>query len=356
MQLNCIALMPIIQPILISESRLSATHGDSKLSRPHPRPVQPPLESFALLLDTPSVPLGSDRLAISWSGKGPRDVPIKVRGDGLVIFNFDETVGFASPSIPGWQPEYGKPMPEAIREAEAKRSDVVYARLEYMNAWLTAFASGMIFLASHHIFCPPPVDPHYHLRALEQNGRWLAFDSRRNLVVGADSRLIVKEGVFDYAIALMKAAEAKLGDNYSTTLALLHQASHQYVQHQFASAQLLAWTLTEQALHVMWRDFQLSVSSGENAVTEINKERRKTLEGRDYTVSVITQILSLSGRISDERLTSLDTARKARNKFVHDLKPIDGEQAEQALTTAADILSELLEMRIVARLHNTFRS
>lgn len=329
-------------------------YGSTMPDLPNPMPAQPIMQPYALLLETPSVRLGDDPSKIAWSGCGPLDVPLEVRGDGLVIFNFEETARFGSPSIPGWQPEYGKRMPAAIQKAEALRSEVGYARLEYMNAWLAAYGSGMSAAAAHGIISQPPVDPHRHFKAEKQNGRWIAFNERHTLVAGSEGASVVNTDVFEHAVAVMNAAEAKLGEGFTTTLALLHQASHQYVRHQFASAHLLGWTLTEQALHVLWRDYRISASSGPDAVTEINRDRRDLLDGRDFTASIITQILSLAGRISDERLTALDAARKARNNFAHKLKPIEGQQAQEALATAATMLSELLGVRVVAQLSNTF--
>jgi len=214
--------------------------------------------------------------------------------------------------------------------------------------------AGMGTIQAHTIITPPPVDPLNHLKAKRENGIWLVYDSKSRVLSGSTEASTVSPGVFDHACNTMFAAERAFGTNPTAALALFQQSSYQYRLHQFASAHLSAWSLSEQVLNAMWREYQREVSEGPDAWTAMSKKRREILNGRDYTASIITQALSLAGRLSDERLGKLDQARRDRNDFAHSLAAISGDAAQNALTVASEMLSDLLAIRLSPQLSNTF--
>ena len=312
------------------------------------------MQPFALLLDGPSVLIGRLRDETGWQGVGPFEVPIAVRGDGAVIFNFPATERFAGPIVRGYQPAYDERTPDDVIKAEKQRTAVGYARLEYMNAWLAGYMAGMGTIQAHTIITPPPVDPLNHLKARQVNGVWLVYDSKLIALSGSDEASPVNPGVFDHACNTMFAAERTFGANFTAALALFQQSSYQFRIHQFASAHLSAWSLSEQVLNAMWKEYQREASQGPDAWTAIPKKRRELLNGRDYTASVIAQTLSLAGKLPDERLGKLDQARRDRNDFAHSLAAINGDAAQNALTVASEMLSDLLAIRLSPQLSNTF--
>lgn len=312
------------------------------------------MQPFALLLDSPSVSIGKLRNELGWQGVGPFGVPIAVRGDGAVIFNFAATERFTGPAVPGYQPAYGEKMPDDVIKAQEQRTAVAYARLEYMNAWLAGYMGGMSTIQAHAIITPPPVDPLNHLKAVLRNGIWLVYDNKQRVISGPDEARPVKPDVFDHACNTLFAAERAFGSDFAAALALFQQSSYQYRIHQFPSAHLSAWSLSEQVLNAMWKKYQREASEGPDARTAISKKRRELLNGRDYTASIITQVLSLAGRLSDERLDKLDQARRDRNAFAHSLVAISGDAAQNAITVASEMLSDLLAIRLAPQLSNTF--
>lgn len=312
------------------------------------------MQPFALLLDSPGVSIGTSRDETGWQGVGPFEVPIAVRGDGVVIFNFAATECFAGSTVRGYQPTQGERMPDDIIKAEEQRTAVGYARLEYMNAWLAGYMGGMSTIQAHSIITPPPVDPLNHLKAELRNGIWLAYDNKLKVASGSGEASLVKPEVFDYARNVLFAAERAFGGNFAAALALFQQSSYQYRVHQFPSAHLIAWSLSEQVLNAMWKEYQREASEGSDARTVISKKRRELLNGRDFTASIITQALSLAGRLSDERLSKLDQARRDRNAFAHSLAAIGSDAAQNALTVASEMLSDLLAIRLSPQLSNTF--
>jgi hypothetical protein len=82
----------------------------------------------------------------------------------------------------------------------------------------------------------------------------------------------------------------------------------------------------------------------------MNKERRKLLNGADFTASIVSQILSICGKIDDKTLDRLDEARRRRNAFAHNLVPIKFADAGKAIRLATDMITEIVGIRVTSPL------
>ena len=113
--------------------------------------------------------------------------------------------------------------------------------------------------------------------------------------------------------------------------------------HQFSSNTVTAWLVIEAVQNLFWE--QLLDDAGGR--TAINKNRRETLtNGRDYTASVISQFLSLSGRYPGSLFDQLNRVRKSRNAITHDLSDPGAEGAGDAISLANLMLSKLLGLEV----------
>jgi hypothetical protein len=115
-----------------------------------------------------------------------------------------------------------------------------------------------------------------------------------------------------------------------------------YAQHDLSNCLAMAWTVCEKLLSLVWEDYLSECSK--NAIlsagqTFLNKERRNKLrDGRDYSASVIVEILSLAGKIPLDLYRDLTTARSARNKWLHEMKSVSVWQAITAMTAARKLI------------------
>lgn len=80
-------------------------------------------------------------------------------------------------------------------------------------------------------------------------------------------------------------------------------------------ALVLAWSVCEQLLSVIWESTIEEVQS--SAASRMNKIRRKKLDGRDYTASVVIEMLELQGKLDQALYSHLESARQARNRWAH---------------------------------------
>lgn len=101
-------------------------------------------------------------------------------------------------------------------------------------------------------------------------------------------------------------------------LATIGRALAQYKIGNYRTALVLTWFVVESTLANKWAAYldesQLTQSDGER---RISRERRKNLEGRDYPISVIANMLELAGRLETRVYRIVDRVRGYRNKVVH---------------------------------------
>lgn len=130
---------------------------------------------------------------------------------------------------------------------------------------------------------------------------------------------------------------------HALLVADLHMRSCKaYEDHNYALCLIMAWAIIERLLHTLWtryldehREKEIDGAS----VTLINAERKSKLtEGRDFTASVISEILSLTERLPFSLYRDVLELRKARNYWIHDLKPVSRDTAALAVKTSETIL------------------
>lgn len=106
---------------------------------------------------------------------------------------------------------------------------------------------------------------------------------------------------------------------------------------------ILSWTIIEQYLNYKWDNLLNS--------KQISSSRQKKLKGRNYTASVKTEILNLFDIVKDDEYIILNSLRKKRNQFMHQIMSIPNEIAQESLNLALkyskiriyDFLSEKTE-------------
>lgn len=124
--------------------------------------------------------------------------------------------------------------------------------------------------------------------------------------------------------------------------ALLNSSLTAFGNHDFPSSLITAWTVCETLLQGHWMSYMTEKGA--------NSSRRQKLAGRDFTASVVSEILELAQVIDSDTLGSLDRARKARNAWMHNIKAPDFQEARDGIEIAASMLSQTLgrEIRVGA--------
>lgn len=87
----------------------------------------------------------------------------------------------------------------------------------------------------------------------------------------------------------------------------------------------------------------------------INRERKQTLSGRDYTASVISEILTLAGQLNNDTYIKLAKARKVRNSWLHNLTSISSMMAAECIQTAQTLVKEVSGIELLVNLSHSSR-
>lgn len=288
-----------------------------------------------------------------WSGQGLHGVSIHARRDGFIIFDFSQSASYSGGEVPSHVPEPGVRMPQNVLDAQERRAALRYQRLQYMNAFLACLYSGYSTIQQTGIAVQPPIMPTTYFSASEQaGGGWQIY--RHEGPVALDlpsmSSSVLQSATVAHAAELMVECDRVLSDTGIVLLALVYMACHQYGNHQFESAHLIAWSASEMLINRLWSNLLRELDVRNGGHTMINGPRRDQLEGRDFTASVVSQSLSLHGKIDDEMLARLDNARKKRNAFAHSLEPVSSGDVGKAIRTATDLMTHVVGSRISSQL------
>lgn len=111
------------------------------------------------------------------------------------------------------------------------------------------------------------------------------------------------------------------------------------------AALIQSWAAIERLLTGIWETYiaenRERVRDGERKVF-INADRKdQLLKGRDYTISVVSEILSLLDVLPDEIYRRLKPIRQARNGWMHQLEPVSASASAQSLSILFDLLRHL---------------
>jgi hypothetical protein len=100
------------------------------------------------------------------------------------------------------------------------------------------------------------------------------------------------------------------------------------------------WTIVERIINDLWKQMQHDFRSHEGALF-ISKSRRERLnDGRTFTAAVMAEMLSFLDYISKEVYDDVSAVRKARNDWMHSLKTVDIDTAQQANSLCERLLKQ----------------
>lgn len=134
-------------------------------------------------------------------------------------------------------------------------------------------------------------------------------------------RILIKPGLEKVLASFTKSiSEYKVG-NYETSI-------------------ILAWFISETIINKLWNDHMESLNKemGETQ-KRINRERKDYLTGRDFPVSLVSNILELWDIIPFSLFKDVDAVRGFRNKIVHGVQNYspNATEAQMAINTALEL-------------------
>jgi hypothetical protein len=120
---------------------------------------------------------------------------------------------------------------------------------------------------------------------------------------------------------------------------LMLRAGKSGQDHNYSAALIAYWAIIEKMLQELWQKYQAD-NRKRDAKPFVTSARMKKLEGRNYTASVISEILSLVGYLETELYRQVDYVRSKRNDWIHKL---GGKISNEDAAKAGEVASKLLE-------------
>lgn len=132
------------------------------------------------------------------------------------------------------------------------------------------------------------------------------------------------------------------------TLASFAKSLSEYKIGNYETAVILSWFITEAALSQLWRNHVDSMNADLDAGRKrINRERRDFLTGRDFTISMVSNLLELWGVLPHAQFQEIDAVRGFRNKIVHSHGFAPGpNEAQLAIKSALSMIDRLWGLRL----------
>jgi len=283
-------------------------------------------------------------------------ISVKVLRGGMFLFDF--TV---------WP--QGKALPEGTESNFDESAKVVLHRVAVLNAHLACLYTALGHLQGfcHDKMALSPGDL-IASKSLDEKGIgfgdartvWMALAKypgtyAAGLPIEFDLRMSFRTLVID--IPTVKGSFELLDSilrhhaPHALLIADLHTRSCKaYEDHNYALCLITAWAIIERLLQTLWRrylDERREEQIGGTTVTFINANRKSRLtESRDFTASVISEILSLTERLPFSLYGDLLKIRKVRNDWIHDLEPVSRETAALAIQTSEEMLSLVEGLRL----------
>ena len=261
-------------------------------------------------------------------------ITVRVQRDGTFLFDFKKWSLAPQVVIPGYKaPGQGIPhrLPAETDKVLQSAENFAINRAKVMNVLQACLATSEQLLKGREELMGIPVDAQSTLKgqtfedAVSYNEvaadlHSLARNAANDRYTVSPNRLlsrrVVELEVVEHSLSLLD--QILLDDD----LALIHMvdslygAARRYTERRPGESVAVAWAVCEQLLSFAWN----ALLESANAAGRMPGKRRKKFEGRDYTASVMVEVLEITSNIDFSLYGHLEAARKSRNDWAHSLK------------------------------------
>ena len=285
-------------------------------------------------------------------------VSVSALKDGFFVFDFTNWAPGAPVLVPSYTTEEGGVRPVRVTRAEEQAKAHLYKCISVMNAHLACLSSSLSTVQGLAIPLRQVVTPATYLRAdnsqprpwfVGLNPSWEPLHAYIEMQAGllspsnATVRQVFRQDAVLRSFDLLEHVLTYSETDLLTLVNLLYLGAVSYTEHDFPTALVLAWTVCERLIRILWDRYisENSEITHENGkkVQVVNSKGKDKLKGRDYTASVMTEVLSIARVIDYEMYKRVDQVRSVRNGWLHSLDAISDRQASIALQTSQDFLA-----------------
>lgn len=122
---------------------------------------------------------------------------------------------------------------------------------------------------------------------------------------------------------------------------LFSRSSKLFQDHNYSAALISYWTITERLLSELWVKYQESNRTRSGEVFISNQRKEILNDGRSFSASVITEILSLNRVLARSLYVDITQVRKKRNSWIHGGSGSNGVSSDDAIL-ATSVCEQLM--------------
>ena len=286
-------------------------------------------------------------------------IKVRVQRDGTFLFDFTTWDHAPQIEIPGYRtpgPGIAHRQPSETEEAVSKSERYAVLRTQVMNVHQACMATAEQLVKHRSAEMGLPLTAADLLKGLtfeqcilyrnSHDPRSLARNALNNHPGVREqkpfARRILELEVVEFSLELLD--EILLLEN--PTLIQMSEAAYlagnRCAEGRLGEAVTLAWGVCEQLISTAW-DRLLSEARGTGRMPG---KRLKKLTERDYTVSVRTEFLEFEERIGQGLYQHLEEARRARNRWAHEMKEPDSGQVLHSIRAVEGLFNLIHGIRL----------
>jgi hypothetical protein len=277
-----------------------------------------------------------------------------VQRDGTFLFDFRDWPLAPVVIIPGYrapQPHHRPPL-EHIKAEELAESYAVL-RAQVMNAHQACLTTAESVIKRRVAMMGFPVTAWNTEKTLTwDTPRAYHNDSEdthalaRNVLNNKDmiasqqplGRRVIELEVVEYSLELLDQILTGGDAVLVQIVEAVYIAACRQREKRFGEAVTLGWGVCEQLISAEWDKMLDELRTDAADAERMPKDRRAKLKSRDYTASVMVEMLEVNGRLDRELYRLLEIARKARNYWAHEMRVPKERESSICLRAATQLL------------------
>jgi hypothetical protein len=153
-------------------------------------------------------------------------------------------------------------------------------------------------------------------------------------------RRVLEIPVIERSFSILDAIISISEIDLISSIDLLYIAAYRYWEKRFSESVVLSWSVSEKLINIAWERYLRQkgrVSS---------RRRQQLISSRDFTASVVSEILELSDILPSSLYDRLGQSRRARNSWAHELRHLAAQDAQFSIAACQDLLNHLFGVRI----------
>lgn len=307
--------------------------------------LYPPVWIVGAPTGSPMAPDSKEMEKEALSIKTKYGILCKISRDGMLTFNLDKVI-----------PEDASPKaPVSFDDAVNKVLKVVLLLNVHLISLYKAVSEMQKLGIPKMIISPEDVI------SIQNGGMGLGQSQSTNLLLARYQPspqirgIIITESSVGRSFEIFDEILAKGSQDLLSIIYLIAQSYKYHQDHNFNISLISSWASIEKMLIAVWKNYIKSNRRRSNK-SFINQDRETILlNGRDFTANVISEILSIADLLPLEIYDLVSKSRRARNKWVHELKPVTRQQAADSVKASVELLKLSYSVDLESPLYSTVR-